>query len=99
MKVSRRCVPSNKRERSFLAVFPDALVEELSFGKAVFFFDSGLADGLIDGNLPLDGLRVDGNLLPDGVGVFLQHFQAEMVHSRIAQPVIELERRLRLAHE
>lgn len=69
----------------FFAVVPDALVEELSFGKAVFFFYAGEADGLVNGYLPADGLRVDERLLAYGRCVFLQHFEAEVVHSGGAQ--------------
>lgn len=83
----------------FLAVFPDALVEELALAQAVFLLDAGEADGLVDGNLPADGLRVDGYFAPYGFGVFLQHFQAEVFHSGGAQVGQELERRLRLAYE
>ena len=84
---------------AFLAVLPDALVEELPFAKAVFLFDAGEADGFGDGNLPADGLRVDERLAVDRFGVFLEHFEAEVVHSGLLQFGQQLERGLRLAYE
>jgi hypothetical protein len=57
--------------RLFLAILPSALVEELPFGKAVFFLDASFADGIFDGNLAVNSLRVDKDLASYSFGVFL----------------------------
>ena len=71
--------------RLFLAILPGALVEELPFGKAVFFLDARFADGIFDRDFTLDGLRVNEHLAAHGFSVFGEHFEAEVVYSCAAE--------------
>ena len=82
-----------------LSVLPDALVEELAFGKSVFLLDTGEPDSFLDGNFPADGLRVDERLLAYGRCVFLEHLEAEMVYPGSAQVRQQFQGRLRLANK
>ena len=77
---------------------PDALVEELPFAKAVFFFDAGEADGGFYREAPADGFGVGLYLAADYFWSFVQKFNAEVECVRGEQLREQLECRLRLAN-
>ena len=74
-------VPAGLFIELFFAVLPGAFVKELAFGKAVLFLDSRFADGVIDSDFALDGLRVNEHLAAHGFCVFGEHFEAEVVYA------------------